>query len=238
MTGYASSRHFTFLPNFHPILALRLMSSISSPITTIGIDVGGERKGFHAVALQAGRYLDKLSTGDVAELVHWCVQEHRATVIAIDAPCAWSSDGRARPAERALAQQGIWCFATPTEAGAIAHPRDHYGWMLRGMALYRALAATHPVRDARKPGRARYCFETFPHAITCHLQGGTANARRKRTERRALLAKHGVYQSALTNIDLVDAALCALLAHQAATGAPLHAYGEPVTGLIVVPALA
>ena len=39
----------------------------------------------------------------------------------------------------------------------------------------------------------------------------------------------------LTTIDSVDAALCAYTAHLAATGAPLHAYGEEATGLIVVP---
>jgi hypothetical protein len=54
------------------------------------------------------------------------------------------------------------------------------------MALYDALRPTHPVRDPRAPGGERYSFETFPHAITWHLRGGLANARRKREQRRAL----------------------------------------------------
>ena len=103
------------------------------------------------------------------------------------------------------------------------------------MDLYEALEATHPVRDPRAPGRTRYCFETFPHAITWHLQGGVASAKRKRTERRALLERLGIDRKDLTNIDTVDAALCAYVAHLAATGAPLQAYGVVATGLIVVP---
>ncbi len=33
--------------------------------TVIGIDVGGRRKGFHAVALTGGAYADRLATSDV-----------------------------------------------------------------------------------------------------------------------------------------------------------------------------
>lgn len=39
----------------------------------IGIDVGGPAKGFHAVALEGGRYRAQLATGDIAHLVHWAV---------------------------------------------------------------------------------------------------------------------------------------------------------------------
>lgn len=204
----------------------------------IGIDVGGRSKGFHAVALEGGRYRAKKADTDISALVRWCLEEMDAAVIAIDAPCAWSTTGRGRPAEHALMQKHIWCFSSPTEAGAIAHPKKHYDWMRNGMALYDALAPTHPVRDPTAPGRERYCFETFPHAITWHLRGGNANAKRKRAQRRALLELLGIDQSELTNIDCVDAALCARTAYLAATGAPVVAFGEVATGLIIVPALA
>jgi predicted nuclease with RNAse H fold len=213
------------------------MSPSPTPIV-VGIDVGGPTKGFHAVALAGGRYHATLASKDIAELAHWSVHTMGATVIAIDAPCAWSTDGRCRPAERRLMEQGIYCFATPTLAMALAHPRNHFGWMLGGMALFEALASTHPVRDPRSPGRTRYCIETFPHAITWHLQGGEANAKRKRTERRALLDRLGIDRTALTNIDKVDAALCAYVAHLAARGGALQTYGEEATGLIVVPGMA
>lgn len=210
---------------------------VRAPFIVVGIDVGGEKKGFHAVALEDGRYRSQLATGNVDDLVRWAVKEMGAAVIAIDAPCAWSTDGRCRPAERALMGQGIWCFATPTRAMAEVHPKNHFGWMLRGMELYDALAPTHPVRDPRASGGVHYCFETFPHAITCYLRGGMANARRKRSERRALLERHGITSPAITNIDTVDAALCAHTAHLSATGAPVVAFGEETTGLIIVPAL-
>ncbi len=61
-------------------------ASRSSPVV-VGIDVGGRKKGFHAVALAGGRYRNRLATREVAELVAWCVETLRATVIAVDAPC-------------------------------------------------------------------------------------------------------------------------------------------------------
>ena len=134
-------------------------------------------------------------------------------------------------------EQGIYCFATPTRATALAHPRNHFGWMLGGMDLFEALRPTHPVRDPRTSGRVHYCMETFPHAITWHLRGGNANARHKRAQRRALLDQLGIDRTALTNIDTVDAALCAYVAHLAATGAGLLTFGELGSGLIVVPPL-
>ena len=79
----------------------------------MGIDVGGARKGFHAVALRDGAYAGQLANGDVQELAHWCRSVVGARVIAIDAPCRWSSDGRSRSCERELMRRGIFCFATP-----------------------------------------------------------------------------------------------------------------------------
>jgi len=37
-------------------------------ITTVGIDVGGERKGFHAVAITGGDYANHLATKNVQQL--------------------------------------------------------------------------------------------------------------------------------------------------------------------------
>lgn len=80
------------------------------------------------------------------------------------------------------------------------------------------------------------CFESFPHAITWHLQGGQADASRKRAQRAALLAQAGIRSERLRSIDWLDAALCGLAAHQLATGGPMRSYGESVGGLILVPA--
>ena len=159
----------------------------SPPSTVVGIDVGGALKGFHAVALRDGAYAGQLASHDVQELANWCLVTMCASVIAIDAPCRWSTTGRARLCERQLMQQGICCF------------------------------------------------KTFPHAITWHLRNGEAKARQKRPQRTALLAQAGINTELLTSIDLIDAALCALTAHRVASGAACLAFGEPDTGLIVVP---
>lgn len=251
------------------------MASVSS---VIGIDVGGSRKGFHAVALIAGAYAAQLVSRDVQEVAEWCRRVIGAQLIAIDAPCRWSLDGRARPCERELNADGIRCFASPSREAAASHPSNYYGWMLQGEALYRELEASHPllgglpsgglpqarpvaglpprmvpgaglppmgappprlpsldrVAAPLAPGAAA-CFETFPHAITWQLRGGQASAAHKCSQRPELLTAAGIAIAPLTSIDLIDAALCALTAHHLASGRPCRAYGEPASGLIVVP---
>jgi len=205
----------------------------------IGIDVGGSRKGFHAVALTAGAYAGQLATTEVQELAHWCRAVIGGQLIAIDAPCRWSSDGRARPCERELNAAGIRCFASPSRQAALSHPSNYYGWMLQGEALYRQLETSHPLLaalpPAGQPSSAPACFETFPHAITWQLRGGQASAAHKRSQRTELLRQAGINPAPLTSIDVIDAALCALAAHHLASGLPCRAYGEAGSGLIVVP---
>jgi len=209
-------------------------ASRDGPLRVVGIDVGGARKGFHAVALSDGAHAERFSSADPRALAAWCRQQ-QATVIAIDAPCLWSVDGRMRPCERALHRQGIRCFASPSREQAIAHPSDYFGWMLRGEALYLALAPSHPLCRGL-PLSGPCCFETFPHAITWQLRGGNAEAAQKRHQRRELLEQAGVALASLTSIDWIDAALCALAAHRIASGASCLVYGEPDSGLILVPA--
>ena len=219
-------------------IASELSSSATASKTVVGIDVGGTRKGFHAVALNGGDYAGNFATNDVQKLAHWCGAVIGARVIAVDAPCRWSQDGRARPAERQLMAKRIWCFSTPTRQQALAHPRNHFGWMLQGEALFKALESNYtlcsalPVVDDKL-----YCLETFPHAITWHLSQGHATASRKRVQRKELLQRAGIDTTHLTNIDLIDAALCTYVAYLVAVGAACASYGEAATGLIIVPEL-
>jgi hypothetical protein len=82
---------------------------------------------------------------------------------------------------------------------------------------------------------ANACLETFPHAITHALGTPPISGRNKRRDRSALLHAAGIDIGTLTNIDWIDAALCALTAYRTAIGAPCRAYGEPETGLLIVP---
>ena len=50
------------------------------------------------------------------------------------------------------------------------------------------------------------------------------------------LHQHGIALDLLTNIDWLDAALCALTAHLAVSGSKMKAFGESQTGVIIVPA--
>jgi len=206
---------------------------------TVGIDVGGARKGFHAVALTGAAYAGQLVIADVQELAYWCRSVVRASVIAIDAPCRWSADGCSRPAERQLMAERIPCFSSPSRQRAIEHPTNYYGWMLRAEALYQALVPSHPLLTALPAGGTRRCFESFPHAITWQLHKALGlpppQARRKVQERRALLQRLGLDCRPFTNIDWIDAALCAVAAQQLAIGGECRVDGEPVGGALIVP---
>ncbi|MEQ1846380.1 MAG: DUF429 domain-containing protein, partial [Nitrospira sp.] len=156
----------------------------------------------------------------------------KASVVGIDAPCRWSLTGRARPCERALAAEGLHTFATPSQAKGAAHP--FYRWMVQGADLYRCLNPDYRLFEGQRSVSGQICFETFPQAIACALAGEILSAKQKRADRSRLLRKAGVSTEALTNIDWIDAALCALAAHHLVMGT-IETYGDGAEGFIVVP---
>jgi len=70
---------------------------------------------------------------------------------------------------------------------------------------------------------------TLPASAACRP------AAHKRSQRTELVRQAGINPAPLTSIDFIDAALCALAAHQLASGRPCRADGEAGSGLIVVP---
>lgn len=203
-------------------------------LVVAGVDVGGPTKGFHAAALADGRFHAKTSSIKAGEIAAWC-SDVGAQFVAVDAPCAWSKDGRARPAERELMGMGIWCFSTPTLRAARSHPKNHFGWMLAGADLFDSLARTHKRFETgtlARPGP--FWLETFPHAATCALAGTVVSAKQKRRMRRELLERAGVDCTELIGMDLLDAALCALVADFAAKG-ECYGFGDTSSGTIFVP---
>jgi predicted nuclease with RNAse H fold len=191
------------------------------------------RKGFHAIGLRGTQLAGKVSSTDAEEIATWCAGIG-ATVVGVDSPIAWSRTGRARPAERALMEQRIWCFSTPSQEAARSHPKNYYGWMLNGAELYRELQKRFHIYDGRNKDLRPICFETFPHAVACSLAGDAVSAAKKRTVRRQVLTKLNIPSDSLTNIDFIDAALCAVTAQYFARGR-YRKYGEPDEGYIVVP---
>jgi predicted nuclease with RNAse H fold len=197
-----------------------------------GIDVGGPKKGFHAVALRDGAYFDKFHSIDTAGIADW-VRRLGARAIAVDAPCHWRRDANRRPAERDLARLRIHCFATPSRA--IAETRPFYAWMRNGLSLYKRLSTGYPLLDGSAPSAEKVCFETFPQAIACVLAGRHLSARNKRSDRRELLERAGVDASTLDSIDFIDAALCALVAHRYLLGKHQQ-LGDLAGGYLLLPA--
>lgn len=200
-------------------------------LTVVGVDVGGPPKGFHAVAIRDGKFLDKLATCDATAVVTWC-RTLKASAVGVDAPCKWSLTGGQRPCERELAGLGISAFATPSLAVGSVHP--FYGWMLNGAELFRLLEQHYRLYGGRCSTLNPVCFETFPHAIACALAGKELSAKEKRIDRRRLLSQAGIATDFLKNIDEVDAALCALTARYFLAGT-FKAYGDDDEGFIVVP---
>lgn len=203
---------------------------MTSPLV-VGVDVGGRKKGCHAVALRSRTIVGVLAATDPAAVAAWC-RTLRAAAVAVDAPCRWSRTGGRRPCERELARAGLSCFATPSLAVGRRHP--FYGWMLNGAELFRRLMPQYPLYDGRSAPRSPLCLETFPHAVACVLAGRTLSAKGKVTERRRVLQEVGVDCTSLRTLDEVDAALCALAGQHALAGS-FTAYGDRREGMIVIP---
>ncbi|MDO8578179.1 MAG: DUF429 domain-containing protein [Dehalococcoidales bacterium] len=205
---------------------------MSQPVhTVVGIDVGGERKGFHAVALRGEIFVDKTTNTNAAKIVDWCLG-HKAIIVAVDAPCKWSKDGSSRLAERELMKRGIWCFSSPTRQKALLH--DFYKWVLNGEKLYRLLVKNYPLFEG-KDRKGLACIETFPHAIVCAIEGKVVPAKPKLKVRRDIMQNRGYDISELSSIDYVDAALCAVTAEEFRKG-NYQKFGDCEEGFIVVPA--
>jgi len=206
------------------------MTEVVSSSTVIGIDVGGPKKGFHAVMLREGQICGTKTDCDPKVIVEWCLEQD-ASVVGVDAPCMWSVAGKHREAERLLNQDGMHCFYTPTRERAQGNP--FYSWMLNGEKLFKALRKHFSVYTGQRKAE-RVCFETFPHAIVCALKGRIVPAHPKTSVRREVLTKLGLDISSLTNIDFVDAALCAVAAEAFRRG-EAKLYGDAEEGYVVVP---
>jgi predicted nuclease with RNAse H fold len=199
--------------------------------TVVGIDVGGKRKGFHAMVLRCGSFVNKKTDPDPAVIVEWCL-EQKATVVAVDAPCAWSQSGSSRLAERELALAGekIHCFATPTRVRAKSHRKGFYDWVFNGEKLYMQLRQHYPLFNGEQ-----CCIETFPHAVVCAMAGQVISAKPKAKVRRKALQDRGYDVSGLPNIDYVDAAICAVAADEFHKD-NYQLFGNREEGFIIVPA--
>ena len=124
------------------------------------------------------------------------------------------------------------CFSTPSQIVGEVHP--FYRWMVNGAELFRLLVPYYRLYDGRMPLLEPLCFETFPQAIACYLAGKMLSAKIKRVERRRLLDQAALTTDALTSIDEIDAALCALAAQHVLAGS-FKVFGDAAEGFILIP---
>ncbi|MEX3921032.1 DUF429 domain-containing protein [Paraburkholderia sp. BR10872] len=202
--------------------------------TVAGIDVGGDKKGCHLVILEGSRAFRPADTITPQEMLRACL-EYGVQAVGIDAPCQWGIERKGRRAERELARQRIFSFATPTRQRADENPGRFYRWMFNGEAIYQVFSSDYPLLSSRDFQGGRVSFETFPHAVTCALRGkdGTS-AKEKRRQRPEVLESAMIDASGLKSIDDFDAALCALTARYLVEGRT-YAYGDVKGGYIHVP---
>jgi Protein of unknown function (DUF429) len=106
--------------------------------------------------------------------------------------------------------------------------------MRNGAELFRLLTPHYRLFDGQYSTSSPMCFETFPHAVACALTKKILPANHRRTDRPRLLREAGLSITSLTNIDQVDATLCALIAHDLLADT-FKTYGDAAEGFIVVP---
>lgn len=200
-------------------------------LAVVGVDVGGRQKGFHAVALRGRKFLDKTTNLNPTAVADWCYDKG-AMVVAVDAPCHWSSYGSSRLAERQLGERGIHCFFSPTRRAALSH--SFYEWMLNGERLFNSLESHgYPLFEGER-FEGPMCIETFPHAVVWAMAKRLVPSKHKAASRREALTSGGYDISALSNIDYVDAALCAVTAN-AFCKSQYTRFGDRQEGFIITP---
>lgn len=172
----------------------------------LGVDVGGDRKGFDVAALDDRRIIaleSRLSDDAVADLVR-C---HRPDVVAIDSPRSCAHPGQcARDDERELNRAICGIRWTP-DADRVYGGSRYYEWVVRGLALYEVLAA-EPVA----------VIEVFPTASWTRWFGSRAGRTRAAWTRDGLSMLHLDDVPSRTNQDQRDAIAAAVTAREHSAG--------------------
>ncbi len=103
-----------------------------------GVDVGGERKGFHLALVDEERLRRGPVRAPTVEEAVRVLAGWGPRLVAVDAPCRPAPDGLlSRPEERELARRICGIRYTPDRARL--EESEYYAWVRRGLRLYRAL---------------------------------------------------------------------------------------------------
>lgn len=183
----------------------------------VGVDVGGQRKGFDVAVIDDRQVLELWSHRTCSQVVD-IVLVNRPEVAAIDSPRSCAPDGQtARDSELRLAKSICGIRWTPDERRV--HATAYYAWILEGRALFDALAA----QDVQ-------VIEVFPTASWTCWFGKRGTRTRAAWTRQGLAALGLTSVPARTNQDQRDAIAAAMTARQGSLAS------TETIGDIVVPA--
>jgi predicted nuclease with RNAse H fold len=187
-----------------------------------GVDIGASRKGFHLALVDAVGLADGPVQIRSVDSVVRTLEAWRPSVVALDSPRSCAPDGeKSRPCERELVASGICNIRWTPDRGALDAGNRYYDWIVSGLRLYDALAASQTDWEV---------IEVFPTASWTRWAGRRA-ARRRAAWSQEALAKLGItgLPTRRLNQDDRDAIAAALTAR-------LHALGRTENfGEIVVP---
>src|SRR6187399_2459303 len=136
--------------------------------TSLGIDVGGVRKGYDLVLLDDTRGVLQSQRHVALGVLRGYIDAWQPDVVCIDSPPAWAIDAPRRTEAYVLAL-GLSLYRTPWAEEAKANA--FYAWMLSGFEAFAAASsAGYDMYDggASVQGKA---LEVFPHAISSVLHG-------------------------------------------------------------------
>jgi predicted nuclease with RNAse H fold len=185
--------------------------------SSIGVDVGGKRKGFDVAVIDDRRVMaleGRLTRDQVVDLI----VTHTPTIVAIDSPRSYALEGQtAREGELQLAK--AICGIRWTPDASRVHANAYYAWIREGFTLYEALAV-HGIE----------VIEVFPTASWTRWHGKRGSQTRAAWSRQGPTALHLDGVPTRTNQDQRDAIAAAMTARQHALRA------TEMIGDIVVPA--
>jgi predicted nuclease with RNAse H fold len=185
-------------------------------VTWIGVDVGGERKGFDLAVINRTELLclrQRLTWAEAARLV----ADVKPLVVGIDSPRSCAARGEtSRECERMIAREVCGIRWTP-DSSAVQHG-GYYGWVVEGLRLYAALESAQAE-----------VIEVFPTASWTRWLGKRGAESRSAWSRRGLKRLGLASIPEPTNQDQRDAIAAAITAMQYSDGST-QSFGE-----IVVP---
>src|SRR3954470_14038295 len=103
--------------------------------TSLGIDVGGVRKGYDLVLLDDGRRVVQAERHVSLQALGGHIDAWRPDVVCIDSPPGWAVDAP-RVTEAAVLALGLSLYRTPWAEDAKTNA--FYAWMLSGFAAFAA----------------------------------------------------------------------------------------------------